>query len=569
SDSRKVQPHTPTQQRTNLEAVRTHIQDNAHNKLKNIRKGYIAAVAELNGAVPLAGFTKLDYIRALLQWWQENRCEIRLPPVLQEDIRDFRLVRDDNDVSKFRILDQETLSSVRSDILATQLPGWMQRAPKNFGSPSHGKLKADQWRTGCLVNLVITLTRLWGVPSATPRQKVLLDNFLDLVRAVDLATKRTMDQERIEKFDDYMHRYLTGLCETFQHPLVPNHHLSLHLRECLELFGPVHAWWAFPFERYNGIIQHLNTNSKSKDMPLTFMRYFYIGANLRWLIATTTWPKAAAFTEMAETYNRTFRDAARSNPRLASFRAFETEVETAPFSEEAAVVLDQGMYQALLARVTALCGPIFSSIFDLSDKRRALSDSINRIKSFEYGGVKYATDRASICNSFITFTLPLDSTHPLPFPRAGRIKDVFLHRRIQDGKTVVEPFFVVDEYIPLTAHDAALDPYRKYKDLETRLFYNRVHATPHVISLNDIGAHFASMVYTPGDIQRECIVVRSLDRVSIRLTRGTHRTDPVIVLIQYITSIAWQRDSPRFPSIAKPSNSRCTPFKLLVSFDEC
>ena len=74
-----------------------------------------------------------------------------------------------------------------------------------------------------------------------------------------------MDQSRVEKFDRYMTLYVSGLVETFKHPLVPNHHLSLHLRECLELFGPVHAWWAFPFERYNGILQHLNTNSRTSE----------------------------------------------------------------------------------------------------------------------------------------------------------------------------------------------------------------------------------------------------------------------------------------------------------------
>jgi hypothetical protein len=44
--------------------------------------------------------------------------------------------------------------------------------------------------------------------------------------------------------------------------LYPNHHLSLHLAECIRNFGPVHGWWAFPFERYNGIIQRYNTNNK-------------------------------------------------------------------------------------------------------------------------------------------------------------------------------------------------------------------------------------------------------------------------------------------------------------------
>ncbi len=145
----------------------------------------------------------------------------------------------------------------------------MQRAPKNFGSLSHGKLKADQWRTVCLVNLVITLVRLWGNPTATNRQKALLENFLDLVRAVDLATRRSMDPHRVRKFDEYIRKYLEGLRTMFQHDLVPNHHLSLHLAECLELFGPVHAWWAFPFELFNGLLQNFNTNNHPSafDIP--------------------------------------------------------------------------------------------------------------------------------------------------------------------------------------------------------------------------------------------------------------------------------------------------------------
>lgn len=449
--------------------------------------------------------------------------------MLQESTRDFQLVRDEHDISKFRILDQDTLKQVRADILGTHLPSWMQRAPKNFGSPSHGKLKADQWRTGCLVNLVITLVRRWGTPTATEREKILLNNFLDLVRAVDLATRRTMDMDRAAKFHDYMHSYLNTLTTTFQHDLVPNHHLSLHLRECLELFGPVHAWWAFPFERFNGIIQNLNTNSKTSasfagykhkdtdcwldDMPLTFMRYFYIGANLRWLMATTSWPDAAPFKAMVESYNKVFRDAARSNPRLASLRPFAPEgaPDLPSFSERAAVDLPRDLYNALLARVTALVGPCFSSVFDLSDRRPGLPDSVNYLASFDHGGVKFGTKRAQLRNSFITFRMPAGDDSGIL--RAGQIRDVLLHPRIQDGTTILQTFFVVDEYVPLSKGHAALDPFRKYDDLETWLFYNRFGRTPQILALEDIQAHFAALTYTPIDIGEECIVVRSLDRV--------------------------------------------------------
>lgn len=285
SDNAKVEPHTPKEQQRHLEDVVRFVKQDSFNKLMNLRKGYVAAVAELNGAVPaLAKFTKKEYSNALLRWvsrtqficvdpilnyltqlqWKEKQPGVvRLPPVLSESTKNFQLIQDELDISRFRILDQNTLASVREDIVHTKLPSWLQSPPKNFGSVSHGKLKADQWRTACLVSLVISLVRMWGIPGATTRQKTLLRNFLDLVRAIDLATRRSMGPTRAKKFDEYMLRYLTGLQELFKEEFVPNHHMSLHLRECLELFGPVHGWWAYPFERFNGLIQNLNTNYKS------------------------------------------------------------------------------------------------------------------------------------------------------------------------------------------------------------------------------------------------------------------------------------------------------------------
>ena len=194
---------------------------------------------------------------------KDTAITINLPPVLDEETTDFHVARGPHDISKYRVLDQSTMNQVRADISATHFPSWMERPPRNFGSASHGKLKADQWRTVCTVSLVMTLCRLWGSPDSSTKHKLLLDNFVSLICAVDLATRRSMDPDRVERFDRYMFRYLQTLRYLFGHQLVPNHHLSLHLRECLLLFGPVHGWWAFPFERYNGLLQNLNTNNKS------------------------------------------------------------------------------------------------------------------------------------------------------------------------------------------------------------------------------------------------------------------------------------------------------------------
>ncbi|KAI0752993.1 hypothetical protein C8Q80DRAFT_1217329 [Daedaleopsis nitida] len=520
SDSKKIPAHSPQEQQVWLETVVKLIKlddrNSAFKKFAKVRKGYIAAVVELNDvALPSSGFTKRDYIEVLLDWWERSKPkEIQIPPVFDESTRDFHLVHDQHDISRFRILDQATLAQIRADIMATSLPSWIGRVPKNFGSPSHGKLKADQWCTACQVNLLISLVRRWGDSSATPRQKTLLNNFLDLVRAVDLATRRTMDEERAEKFDRYMQSYLTSLTEIFQHNLVPNHHLSLHLYECLILFGPIHAWWAFPFERYNGIIQNLNTNDKTNDMPLTFMRYFYIGANLRWLMSTTTWPDNAPFRAMMDSYKKTFRDAARSDPRLASINAFGEE--TAPvlpeYSESDAKDLPRDIYDALLSRITDQVGPYFSSVFNLSDRRPGLPDSANNLRRFEHGGVRFGTQNKQKRNSFITFHLP--NTGRGETPRAGQIREILLHLRVENGRNVLQPFFVVDEYVPLSDAHAALDPFRKFDNINTWLFHDEFARTPRVLALEDIQAHFAAFVYTPTDIGRKCMVVQSLDRDS-------------------------------------------------------
>jgi hypothetical protein len=73
--------------------------------------------------------------------------------------------------------------------------------------------------------------------------------------------------------------------------LVPSHHIALHLGEFLCSFGPVHAWRAFTFERYNYLLQHENTNRKfGKQLPVSDL-YFKLKhqmlqakSNLLWWI---------------------------------------------------------------------------------------------------------------------------------------------------------------------------------------------------------------------------------------------------------------------------------------------
>ena len=46
-------------------------------------------------------------------------------------------------------------------------------------------------------------------------------------------------------------------------------HLHCHLRTCILDYGPLHGFWCFAFERYNGILGSMPNNNRSIEMQLT------------------------------------------------------------------------------------------------------------------------------------------------------------------------------------------------------------------------------------------------------------------------------------------------------------
>ena len=66
---------------------------------------------------------------------------------------------------------------------------------------------------------------------------------------------------------------LLSFCKEFQRlygssACTPNIHLHTHLKECVLDYGPPHAFWCYPFERYNGILGQYHTNRRSIESQL-------------------------------------------------------------------------------------------------------------------------------------------------------------------------------------------------------------------------------------------------------------------------------------------------------------
>ena len=145
----------------------------------------------------------------------------------------------------------------------TILPSWCKPAPPRIGDKGQGKISADGWRVFCTVHLVMTLGRLWGPMPPESREYRLFKNFCDLVAATRIANGRRITVVHNKEFRDLMLRYLRGLNKLFPtQQFIPYHHISLHLTELLSRFGPTTAWRCWVFERYNHMVQNIETNRR-------------------------------------------------------------------------------------------------------------------------------------------------------------------------------------------------------------------------------------------------------------------------------------------------------------------
>ena len=169
------------------------------------------------------------------------------------------------------------MESIRSDINALLTPTWMTSVPSNLGDTAHGKLKADQWRAFGTAYLPLSLIRLWGLTNAeSPRSRrcrEVLNLTMSLLSAVTVASSHSMSPALANSYLQHMQAYLAGLKTLFpEYKFYPNHHLALHLHQYLLLFGPVHAWWTFPFERMIGMLQRMPSNGKIGMLKPSFLK---------------------------------------------------------------------------------------------------------------------------------------------------------------------------------------------------------------------------------------------------------------------------------------------------------
>ncbi|KAI9061491.1 hypothetical protein FKP32DRAFT_1575884 [Trametes sanguinea] len=412
-------------------------------------------------------------------------------------------------------LGREAFAAIREIREVMQLPSWINPVPRGFGTVEHGKLSADQWHTACTVLLPVALISLWGAEAG--RKHDMLNNFMDLVTAVVFAGMWHLSPEHIDIFEAHMLRYLTQLKELYKEAsIVPNHHYSLHLPDYMRFFGPVHGWRAFVFERFNYMLQRLNTNLTFGEMENTFMKSSCRASNLKALLQSAGLQDSLG--EFLKTYRALSGEDERGMRLDSILRSLDASFVPASLeSRGKPIVLDDRLYAGLLAAVqppSSSADPVYvdSTVATKQPGQRYLSRNAEDQTGIIIRSIHYRPSNTSPRDSNIQFRRAPEDTRKV----AGCIRRIFSHRRKSaEGTWLEEVFLAVEELEELSVPDAKLDNFRKFPLVGGSLYYDRFSPDLRIIRPSQVVCHVARTPLKVPGISGTCVHILPLDRVCL------------------------------------------------------
>ncbi len=132
-----------------------------------------------------------------VQWTTLNHCLISSQVEANVLPQDNPSQKHKVSPSNGAVLGKDVMEAVQADMALTELPSWITKAPLNWGTVAQGKLSANNWRVICTIHLPITLIRLWRGDDLPDNQKAMLENFMDLVHAVQITNLCSISQKEM------------------------------------------------------------------------------------------------------------------------------------------------------------------------------------------------------------------------------------------------------------------------------------------------------------------------------------------------------------------------------------
>ncbi|KAG9270975.1 hypothetical protein AMEX_G13841 [Astyanax mexicanus] len=161
------------------------------------------------------------------------------------------------------VISKDGFSALQSRVDAMRIPSHVDSGiPSKLEAAFEG-FTASQWKMWVCVYSLFAL------------KDIISEEHYNIWKVFVSATKVLCS--RVIQNDDLedAHRCLKLFCNFFERKYgkewcTMNMHLHLHLKSCIQDYGPVHGFWCFSFERANGVLGDYHSNNR--DSELCMMR---------------------------------------------------------------------------------------------------------------------------------------------------------------------------------------------------------------------------------------------------------------------------------------------------------
>ena len=139
-------------------------------------------------------------------------------------------------------------------------PGNVERIPHKIAAGFSG-FTAEQWMLWTMLYSPLVLR------NKIPQE--LYDHWILFSQACSLLCSPSIYINDVNKADELLVTFCTKHQELYgAQSCTPNMHMHCHLKQCLIDVGPLHAFWCFSFERYNGMLEKMQQTWQSPEIQL-------------------------------------------------------------------------------------------------------------------------------------------------------------------------------------------------------------------------------------------------------------------------------------------------------------
>ena len=154
--------------------------------------------------------------------------------------------------SQFHVLQQ------RVDSMC--VPPDIGRIPYKIRS-GFSSFNADQWKNWVVYFSLIAMHDVLS--------NDILECWRHFVQACRVLSTKQISLENIQLGDAHLIQFCKRTQRLFgKESITPNMHMHCHLRSCIIDFGPLHGFWLYAFERYNGLLGAMPHNNHSIEVQI-------------------------------------------------------------------------------------------------------------------------------------------------------------------------------------------------------------------------------------------------------------------------------------------------------------